>query len=215
MRHFPIEPAWAAVAVTVIGALVLVSVAQADDLPNGAGQTLEYRPATEMTWVETPDNRRGIVGIDGGLRLTRHRCPVLADAPRPGSCSFDDAGTPSCAPGDIEEDVHEALCPEHGGTQAGRCHPSKALRNALFLAYGLDWPPVGEWEIDHRVEESLGGAQSVLNMYPQRAPDFHQKDLVEADLHRHYCAGDISLEAARAILLGDWRTYYRGLKRKP
>ena len=158
------------------------------------------------------------------LAILLAACPALSDAPSPGSCSFDDAGMPSCAPGEVDakfatmpdDEVTEMLCAP-GGTQADRCHPDKAMRKAIFLAYGLHWPPAGDYtdtEVDHRLEESLGGAQTYKNLWPQKAPDYHQKDLVEADLHRQVCKGALSLGAARSILLGDWRSYYRALKAK-
>jgi hypothetical protein len=80
------------------------------------------------------------------------------------------------------------------------------------LAYGLSWPPDGDYEIDHRIEESLGGAQTVANLYPQQDPDYHQKDVVEASLHRSFCAGEISLAAARIVLLSNWREVYASMQ---
>ena len=154
------------------------------------------------------DYARASSDEDHGAVTHPHRCPVLADVPPPGSCSFDAAGHPSCASGDTDTDERDELCVA-GGTQGARCHPSKALRRALLAAYSLE---DGDYEIDHRIEESLGGAQTIQNLYPQRAPDYHWKDAVEAELHRRYCAGDVSLDAARAILLGDWMAYLRAMK---
>lgn len=137
------------------------------------------------------------------LLLAAGKCPAPSDVPSPGSCHFQADGRPDphCTPGEVDPEMDSlaALCGH--STQAGRCHPSKALRKALFLAYGLPWPAQGEFEVDHFIEESLGGAQTVKNLWPEAAPGFHAKDRLEAWLKRQVCAGKLSLAAARAMLL--------------
>jgi hypothetical protein len=159
------------------------------------------------------------------------RCPPVATMPKPGTCSFTDAGYPTCAPGEIDPKIAELdeplqlklLCAK-GGTQDGRCKLSPARRKDLFDAYSLPWPPPppdpdGEasYEVDHRIEESLGGAQSWRNLWPQMAlpkPGYHEKDRLETWLHRQACSGKMTLAEARSILL-DWRENLWRLKAVP
>ncbi len=156
--------------------------------------------------------------------LAASTCPALVDIPDAGACSLDDAGNPSCAPGEAEPDIlamtepeqHATLCGH--STQAGRCHLDAAKRKKLFLAYSLKWPPQGDYkdaEIDHHIEESLGGSQSIRNLWPQRAlptPARYEKDRLESWLHLQFCKGTISLPAAHAILIGDWKKFYLQMK---
>lgn len=154
----------------------------------------------------------------------QERCPSIADIPPPGSCTFVDGGEPTCAPGEVapqfvgltDAQLRPLLCGH--STQGARCKPSPAARKRLFAAYSLPWPPPppdpdGEasYEVDHHILESIGGAQTWRNLWPQMArprPGYHEKDLVEADLHRRFCAGTISAADARAVLTGDWRVEY-------
>ena len=162
---------------------------------------------------------------------TKH-CPTMADMPKPGTCHFTDDGTGSCAPGELDPDIMaldealqiNALC-KKGGTQAARCKLSTPEREALFLAYSLSWPPPpkfanGEsaYEVDHKIQEALGGAQTMRNLWPQMAeprPGYQEKDRLEDYLHREVCAGRMTLSAARSTLLSDWKAAYAKMKASP
>jgi hypothetical protein len=54
-----------------------------------------------------------------------------------------------------------------------------------------------KFEIDHVIPRELGGADSVLNLWPQPWPDAHKKDREENRLHRAVCAGTVTLEDAQ------------------
>jgi hypothetical protein len=142
------------------------------------------------------------------LLLAQLSCPTLADIPPPNSCSISDGGCPSCAPGATETDDLAVIC--HQSTTARRCAFDAAFRRRMAKAYGVE----SCGEIDHRVSLELGGSNEVANLWCEPAPEFHQKDAVEDSLHAAVCRGDLSLDAARVILLERWREYYAGMRRK-
>jgi hypothetical protein len=228
MTHFKPDAAVVTVGAAFVASLLLVDLAQAEGdtfqpsvkiavFPGSL--VLDEDQSLHAEWVcigvfcadSGPELQATIMDAGRMTPHARHSHMTLADVPPPRSCTFNDTGQPSCAPGDWDEDSREVLCAP-GGTQSGRYHPSQAVRRRMYEAYSIEWPTEDDFEIDHRVAESLGGAQTIANLYPQRSPDYHEKDAVEAELHRRYCKGDISLEAARAILLGAWRAYLRAMK---
>jgi hypothetical protein len=65
-------------------------------------------------------------------------------------------------------------------------------------------------EIDHLVPLELGGADDIHNLWPQpyAVPGAHQKDLVENELKRRVCGGQMSLAEAQSMLMHDWYSAY-------
>jgi hypothetical protein len=84
---------------------------------------------------------------------------------------------------------------------------------AAFATYGRPFPPPpGSTELDHLIPLELGGDNTIENLWPEPAlpkPGFHQKDLVENDLHRRFCAGQLTLDQAQAIIVTNWKDYYQ------
>ena len=65
---------------------------------------------------------------------------------------------------------------------------SKSLKKAVCAEYGVkDCPHEGTMEIDHLIPIELGGADVKENLWPQFAPDFRWKDLLENRLHALVC----------------------------
>lgn len=121
---------------------------------------------------------------------------------------------PRLTPGEIRTTDRRQICGH--STREFRNVPV-TLKVAARRAYGLTSARAG-WcaaadgcEIDHRVPLVIGGGNtpgSIRNLWPER-PDgpwsFHVKDRCEASVGRAICAGRISVTAAQAIFLGDWR----------
>jgi hypothetical protein len=67
-------------------------------------------------------------------------------------------------------------------------------------------------EIDHLISRELGGADDVSNLWPQAygsTPwNAHLKDKLENRLNKGMCAGHITLQQARDLLMHDWRIAY-------
>lgn len=100
-------------------------------------------------------------------------------------------------------------------------HVTAAMKKQAFALYGytgnddLRCVPSGKrhCEIDHLVSRELGGADEVINLWPQAygtSPwNAVLKDKLENRLHKEVCAGTITLKQARAMLVNDWRDAYK------
>lgn len=67
-------------------------------------------------------------------------------------------------------------------------------------------------EIDHLWSRELGGADDIMNLWPQPYGGrwgASMKDRLENRLHKELCAGNITLDDARNNLSPDWRVAYR------
>ena len=69
-------------------------------------------------------------------------------------------------------------------------------------------------EIDHLISRELGGADEVVNLWPQAygtSPwNAQLKDKLENRLHKEVCTQkSITMQQAREMLLNDWRVAYR------
>jgi hypothetical protein len=85
-------------------------------------------------------------------------------------------------------------------------HAMKALVAGWYHVADADWPKV---EFDHRIPRSVGGADAVGNLWPERrggAEGAGDKDRLEAEIHRRLCvAKTMDLAEAQAAFRGDWR----------
>lgn len=100
-------------------------------------------------------------------------------------------------------------------------HVTEAMKQQVFALYGYsgnDDPrcvPAGKrhCEIDHLISRELGGADEVINLWPQAygtSPwNAVLKDKLENRLHKEMCAGTIPLKKARDMLVNDWREAYK------
>jgi hypothetical protein len=100
-------------------------------------------------------------------------------------------------------------------------HVTDAMKLEVFRRYGYsgnDDPhciPAGQrhCEIDHLISRELGGADEVLNLWPQAygsSPwNAVLKDKLENRLHREICGGNITLAEGRKMLVQDWREAYQ------
>lgn len=96
---------------------------------------------------------------------------------------------------------------------ASVCSPgySRAHRHwhdkiGTLLRYGIPLAERNDYTDDDRVPICPGGDNaSLLNHWPEPFFEAEQKDRLERRLCRAVCAGGISLKAAQAIFLGDWR----------
>jgi hypothetical protein len=68
-------------------------------------------------------------------------------------------------------------------------------------------------EVDHLISRELGGAEEIDNLWPESyggGPwNAHHKDTLENRLNKEMCAGHISLQKARDMLVHDWRKAYK------
>ena len=107
-------------------------------------------------------------------------------------------------------------------------HVTDAMKQQVFESYGYSGyhdphcAPDAHGrtcEIDHLIGRELGGADDVRNLWPQAYGTIpwnaHLKDKLENRLHSEACSGKLSLTAARAMLVNDWRKAYEKYYGKP
>jgi hypothetical protein len=87
------------------------------------------------------------------------------------------------------------------------------VKRAVYASYGVRTHQPGEYEIDHLVNLSLGGSNSIRNLWPEsfRTSPWNArvKDELEEELHRRVCAGTLDLAQAQRIIAQNWVMGYR------
>jgi len=110
----------------------------------------------------------------------------------------------ACTPGSVRAGAAVAQICTPGYARAVRDVP-EALKWAIYGEYGVGSHVPGSYEVDHLVPLELGGANSPANLWPEAAPGYHQKDVIENELHDAVCAGRVGLAEAQHQIARDWR----------
>ncbi|SCK14572.1 HNH endonuclease [Vogesella sp. LIG4] len=132
----------------------------------------------------------------------------------------DDIPDPELTPGSARPDLtQQQICSTTWGKDER--HVSAEMKQQVFQRYGYsgnDDPrciPAGNrhCEVDHLISRELGGADEIDNLWPQAygsSPwNAVLKDKLENRLHKEMCAGNITLDEARQMLVNDWREAYK------
>lgn len=146
--------------------------------------------------------------------------------PAPGTCHLrytsagDPLPDPACTPGAVDPTVTQAnlgttVCRKGGYTASVR--PPEAMTTAakkqIMAAYGIQWSKASDYELDHLVELSVGGASDVRNLWPEpnvlrraTASQYvhNDKDQVEADDFDALCAGRVDLATVQTKMSTNW-----------
>jgi len=86
---------------------------------------------------------------------------------------------------------------------------SEAVKRQVEQEYGLAPKRYGRTlEIDHIVSLELGGSNDIANLYPELAPGYHVKDVLENRLHKLVCAGKMTLHSAQSHIAANWTALY-------
>lgn len=88
-----------------------------------------------------------------------------------------------------------------------------AVKRQAYALYGIRTHGPGEYEVDHLISLSLGGSNSIRNLWPQSFRthpwNAYVKDELENELHRRVCAGTIDLAKAQYVISHNWVIGYR------
>lgn len=124
-------------------------------------------------------------------------------------------------PGDTVGVDVKTLC-KVGYTSTVR-HVPQALAKEAFMEYGIEYSEHGKYEVDHLVSLELGGSNDIKNLWPQKycSPSTagktcfgaREKDVVETNLHKRVCRGEVTVEQAQKIIVTDWYAEYENIKR--
>ena len=106
---------------------------------------------------------------------------------------------PKLTPGDTFEVTAQDVCVP-GYAKKVRAVPAWLKRQA-YAEYGITQYKTGDYEVDHLIPLSLGGSNSIRNLWPQStktAPwNSYVKDALERKLHKLVCAGQLDLKTAQ------------------
>lgn len=114
---------------------------------------------------------------------------------------------PDITPGLIRPLSVKTICSTAWGTDVR--HVDERMKRHVFAAYGIAWADRGKFEVDHLIPRSIGGADSLLDLWPQPLAEAkHLKDRAEVAAWRMVCAGTLPLRTAQEAFRTDWRAAY-------
>lgn len=108
-------------------------------------------------------------------------------------------------PGAVRGLSLQTICSTRWGID--RRHITVGMKRRVAAAYGVAWSARGQYEFDHLIPRSLGGADVEANLWPQPLADArHRKDPLEVRLGKLVCARQVDLGEAQQALARDWVT---------
>lgn len=132
---------------------------------------------------------------------------------------------PRDAKGEVYKNLTtQELC-ETGYTKKVRA-VSAGMKREVFKKYGITKGHFREYEVDHFISLELGGDNSLENLFPQPYEVYlsvngrdmkmgaREKDVVETNLHKRICRGELTPKQAQEIITTNWVGYYLKLKHK-
>lgn len=118
------------------------------------------------------------------------------------------------SPGEVLPVGLDQIC-IHGYSKTVR-HTTGEMKHQVYEEYGVQSHQRGEMEVDHLVNLSLGGADTLANLWAQPADvnlggysaGFKEKDALELVLLRKVCDRSLDLQTAQRAIATDWIRAY-------
>jgi hypothetical protein len=89
---------------------------------------------------------------------------------------------------------------------------SISLKRKVFELYKIRTEATTPHNIDHLIPVSLGGSNSIENLWPQPLAgewNYNQKNELERRLRRLVCRGELDLATAQREISTDWVSAYK------
>ena len=118
---------------------------------------------------------------------------------------------PKLTPGDTFDVTAQDVCVP-GYAKKVRAVPAWLKRQA-YAEYGITRYKTGDYEVDHLIPLSLGGSNSIRNLWPQSTKtspwNSYVKDALERKLHKLICASQLDLRTAQREIASNWIEAYQ------
>ena len=116
---------------------------------------------------------------------------------------------PALTPGDVLPVTVSDICVP--GYSSKVRNVTDAVKNQVYLEYGITSHQPYEYEVDHLISLELGGSNSVKNLWPEPYGgewNARVKDKIENRLHALVCDGQLDLQTAQHEIATDWMAAY-------
>ncbi len=116
---------------------------------------------------------------------------------------------PAMIPGDVLAVTVSDICVP--GYSSKVRNVTDAVKNQVFLEYGITSHAPNSYEVDHLISLELGGSNSIKNLWPEPYTgdwNAHVKDKIENKLHSLVCDGQLDLKTAQRQIAADWIAVY-------
>src|SRR5262249_10723072 len=118
---------------------------------------------------------------------------------------------PKLTPGDTFDVTAQDVCVS-GYAKKVRAVPAWLKRQA-YAEDGIIQYKTGDYEVDHLIPLSLGGSNSIRNLWRQspkpRPGKMNGKDGLKRNIHNLVCAGQLDLKTAQREIVANWIEAYR------
>ena len=118
---------------------------------------------------------------------------------------------PKLTPGDVFDVTVEDICVPGYARKVRKV--TSALKRQAYACYGITRWKTGDYEVDHLIPLSIGGSNSIKNLWPQSTKtspwNSYMKDALERRLHNLVCAGKLDIKTAQQEIASNWIKAYK------